>query len=681
MKEIRLSNLTLNQFQGGNFSLQPKGQDIFCYGENASGKTRLLSGFSWLLFGKDALGRAEFSIKNLDAEGNIAERGIDHSVEATLLVDSEEINLKKIFKEKWVKARGRAQAEFSGHSTQHFINSIPKTEKEYKTFIEEMTGTEEIFRLLTSPTTFPALPWQRQRSILLDVCGNISDANVIASDEKLFPLKASLEKFKSSKTPFDDLRSIISSRRTQINKELPQIAVRVDEVRRGIPITDGIDRQASEKEAQALETALNDAKLRLQGVNTGGSIADLTKKLSGLNADLRKMEDANRSGSLAILGRLNQEISEVEARVNASRKRIKTIDEDLKWKDSSLKSTDLNLSDLRNKWSIIDARKFEDTTSDTCPSCGQALPPDQVQSARDKALAAFNEDKAEGLGEINRRGLQLKEQRNSLAGEIDALKKEREIVSSSIHETETKLEVSIEERNVLKQSSEDFSGVRNRAELLDEIEDMESQILGEREGKAQDIEKIKVEISQFQGNLSSKKAIVDLFRAREQGERRIEELKDSEKKLSAEFEKLEGELYLMDLFVRQKVSMLTTRINDKFDTVRFKLFDVQINLAVSECCQITVGGVPFDAGLNNGARINAGLEIVKVLQEHYQLKAPVFADNAEAVNNLFDVGSQMIRLYVSEDKTLRVEVNQDGSQRTLHTPIIKNIARQGNLSL
>jgi hypothetical protein len=49
---------------------------------------------------------------------------------------------------------------------------------------------------------------------------------------------------------------------------------------------------------------------------------------------------------------------------------------------------------------------------------------------------------------------------------------------------------------------------------------------------------------------------------------------------------------------------------------------------------------------------------VKVLQRHYGLKAPVFADNAEAVNNLVEVGCQMIRLYVSEDKQLRVEVSE-----------------------
>jgi len=651
LKNIQLLKLKLKDFQGGTFELNAEGKDTFIHGMNTSGKTRLLSGFTWLLFGKDALGRADFSIKNLDADGNVAERGIDHSVEAILLIEGEEIGLKKIFREKWIKTRGHAQAEFSGHSTQHFINSIPKTEKEYKAFIDEMTGAEERFRLLTSPSVFPALHWQKQRALLLEVCGDISDADVIASDEKLSPLIVIL-----GKHTLDDHRKIVTARRSEINKEMERIPVRIDEVRRGIPDVTGIDRKASETEAQRLETALNDAKLRLQGVNTGGNVGTLTTKLSGLNADLRKMEDTHRSGSLSTLNRLNQQISEVEAKANGSHRRVQAIDEDLKQKEAQIQRTDAELTRIRNQWMAMDARVFKDTTSGTCPSCGQALPADRVQSAREKALSAFNEDKAEGLGEINRRGHDLKEQRDRLAEEIDALKKEREIISSSISEAETKLKSVTEERNALKQSSEDFSGILHHADLLDEIESLNDEIKAEREGKAQDIEKIQGEIREHQAHYGFEKAKIDRFLGREQGEKRIEELKTEEKKLSAEFEKLESELYLMDQFIKAKVSMLTDRINGKFEFTKFKLFDVQVNGGISDCCEITVGGVGYNSGLNSAARTQSGMDIIKTLQQFYGLRAPIFIDNRESCTEIPEMPGQVISLYVSpKDTTLRVE--------------------------
>ena len=650
MKEIRLNKLSLRDFQGGTFTLAANGKDVFIFAANSVGKTRLVSAFTWLLFNKDALGRADFEIKNLDAQGE-AEHGLEHTVEVELDLDGEVTTLKKVFKEKWTKKRGNAEREFSGHTTDFYVNGVPLQEKLYIQHITDIAGDESRFRLLTSPTTFPQLHWQKQRQLLLDICGDISDENVISSNEKLSPLLKIL-----GKHTLDDHRKIVTARRSEINKEMEKIPIRIDEVRRGIPDVTGIDRGKAEKEIQHFETALNDAKLRLQGVNAGGNIADLTKKISEINADLRKLEDTHRSESLSTLNRLNQQISEIGVQVGASRRRAQAIDGELKEKDRSLQSTDFNLEDLRKKWTSKDAEAFRDTIMDTCPSCGQALPSDRVQEARDKALASFNMAKADVLGGIDRQGQLLKEQRDRFRGEIDALQKEKEILVTTIPDRELHLKNLTDDRDTLKASSEDFSGIQNRADILDEIEDLEAQIKAEREGKAQDIEKIKGEIKVLEQEYFGVRMIVDRFRTREQGEKRIEELKAEEKKLAAEFEKLEGELYLIEQFIKTKVSLLTDRINAKFETVRFKLFNQLINGGLEECCEITVGGIPYNGGLNNGARINAGLEIVKVLQQHYGLKAPVFADNAEAVNNLVDVGCQMIRLYVSEDKTLRVEM-------------------------
>jgi chaperonin cofactor prefoldin len=267
---------------------------------------------------------------------------------------------------------------------------------------------------------------------------------------------------------------------------------------------------------------------------------------------------------------------------------------------------------------------------------------------------------------VDRKGQDLKQQKDRLVGEIEALKKEREIKSFSFIDTEPTLKSLTEERDALKLSSEDFSGLPRRAELLDEIEDLEDQIRVERDGKVQDLEKIKIEISALQVDLSSAKSKADLFTRREHGEKRIEELKAEEKRLAAEFEKLEGELYLIEQFIKTKVAMLTDRINAKFETVRFKLFNQLINGGIEDCCEITVNGIPFNAGLNNAARIQAGLDIIRALQQHFGMKAPVFCDNRESVSEIPEMGCQVVSLVVSpEDKTLRVEV-QNGQLSVRH---------------
>lgn len=650
VKEIKLNRLSLRDFQGGTVTLDAGGKDAFIFAANAAGKTRLVSAFSWVLFNKDALGRSDFEIKNLDEMGEPA-HNLEHTVEAELTVNGKPVTLKKVYKEKWTKKRGSAAREFSGHTTEYFVDGVPIQEKDYIYRISQIAGDESRFRLLTSPTAFPALHWQKQRQLLLDICGDISDADIIESDERLSDLPGIL-----AGHSLNDYRKIIAARRSEINKEMERIPVRIDEVNRSLPDVTGIDREAVEQKARDVETILNDAQLRLQGMDTGGNIADLTRTLTSTRGEIQKLQADHRSESLSTLNSLNQDISEIETRLVTASRRIQAIDGDLKAKEGRVKTMDADLARLRDRWMAVDAETFRDTTSDTCPTCRQVLPADRVREARDKALASFNENKAERLGDIHRKGVELKADRDRLAGEVEGLWKEREVVGAAAPEAEAKLNELRRARDTLKKASEDFSVVPGYEKLLADVAEIEEQIKAERQGKAQDSEKIKVQIAALQAELAAAKSRADAFTRREQGEKRIEELKAEEKKLAAEFEKLERELYLCELFIKAKVAMLTERINGKFEMVRFKLFNSLINGGIEDCCEITVNGIPFNAGLNNAARIQAGLDIIRTLQAHFEMKAPVFCDNRESVSEIPAMGCQVVSLVVSpEDKTLRVE--------------------------
>ena len=131
---------------------------------------------------------------------------------------------------------------------------------------------------------------------------------------------------------------------------------------------------------------------------------------------------------------------------------------------------------------------------------------------------------------------------------------------------------------------------------------------------------------------------------------------EEEKLLSVKFGELDQQLYLLDEFIRTKVDLLTSKINAKFNYVDFKLFEEQINGGLKEVCEVTVKGVPYSSGLNNAARINAGLDIINTVTEINQINAPIFIDNAESINDLLTVQAQTITLSVSKDKDLKMEV-------------------------
>ena len=45
-----------------------------------------------------------------------------------------------------------------------------------------------------------------------------------------------------------------------------------------------------------------------------------------------------------------------------------------------------------------------------------------------------------------------------------------------------------------------------------------------------------------------------------------------------------------------------------------------------ECCDTLIKGVPFQDA-NNAAKINAGIDIINTLTDHYDITAPIFVDN------------------------------------------------------
>ena len=132
VSEIRLQRLTLSNFKGiKSLELDLAGHNASIYGANATGKTTIYDAFLWLLFDKDSQNKSAFNIKTLDESGEPL-HGLDHEVEAVLSVDGQELTLKKSYKEKWTKRRGSATAEFTGHTTDYYIDGVPVKKSEYE---------------------------------------------------------------------------------------------------------------------------------------------------------------------------------------------------------------------------------------------------------------------------------------------------------------------------------------------------------------------------------------------------------------------------------------------------------------------------------------------------------------------------------------------------------------------
>src|SRR5690606_9499267 len=122
--QIKLDQLVLRNFKGiRSFTLDASGANVNVYGDNATGKTTLFDAWNWLLFDKDSENKKEFEIKTLNTDGSPI-HNLDHEIEGTLVIDGNPATLKKVYREKWTKKRGAVRAEFTGHTTEYFIDGV-----------------------------------------------------------------------------------------------------------------------------------------------------------------------------------------------------------------------------------------------------------------------------------------------------------------------------------------------------------------------------------------------------------------------------------------------------------------------------------------------------------------------------------------------------------------------------
>ncbi len=142
-----------------------------------------MDAFLWLLFGKDSTDRTAFEVKHISQNGNGSPKDVE--VEGTLMVDHQELTLKRVFWEKWVKKRGSATSEFSGHETILYFNEVPVSLREYQDKNASICG-EDTFKMLTSPYYFPSLNWKAQRRILFEIAGGEVPDKQIAQGAREF---------------------------------------------------------------------------------------------------------------------------------------------------------------------------------------------------------------------------------------------------------------------------------------------------------------------------------------------------------------------------------------------------------------------------------------------------------------------------------------------------------------
>ena len=635
---MKLTKLELLNFKGLKaFTINFNG-DVIIRGDNATGKTTVFDSVCWLLFGKDSLDRADFEIKTLDGGEPIHK--VNHEVTGTFTLDEGgTVELKRVYREKYSSPRG-GEVTMTGHTTDYFVDGVPKKEKEYKEIVNSLVD-ENIFKLITNPLYFnETYSWQNRRKLLLEMCGDISDKDVIAEYSELKALTDIL-----SGHSVDDHRKVVAAKKIAINKELDMIPVRIDEALRGKPTIDtprDVLIQEISLATTTLETLEADKALLVNGhavVDTRAELRDVQRRLMARESELQmeyKKQSALKSNEYDMVV---SELNNLSSKVESTKHRLDTSNRDIQRIESVI-------DELMHQRQQVNEDAFVMDIDEACPTCGQKLPAEQIQAAREKAETKFNLRKSKQLEELNQ-SIELKQQ------DIENIKKR----DAGLEPVET-LEALIKAKELVKQTITDEIGQLTAPVLEDDSvyadlkaeEFMLQMKLDEsntdHSEEIADIDKRIATTKEHRFNLETE---LNKYEEAKRIDTRVAELESQQAELAAEKSKLDEASYLMDEFVKAKVNMLEDVINSRFKLARFKMFNVMLNGNVEECCETTYKGVPYRS-MNNAARINIGLDIINALTSYFKVNAPVFIDNAEAVTEFVPVNSQTIKLIVDESE-------------------------------
>lgn len=674
-KKVTLKELTLKNFKGIKDMAVKFGEVTTIAGANATGKSTVFDAFTWVLFGKDSNGRTDsgkgaFTVKTVGPDGNPILK-LEHSVTAVLDVNGVEVSLTRTLSEDWVKPRGKAEVELKGNTTHYFCDGVEIKAGAFQEKVAAITE-EQLFKLITNPAYFPSLDWKTQREILLSISGGVTYEEVAAGRADFSAILSQL-----SGKDLADFKQEIAYRKKKVKDELEKCPIEINAI-------DSVTPEAPDYEALEAEKVRLSAEL--DGVEANiTNVAEAARKHYESVQGKRKEINELRGQQQDIIFRARQAAQKEGYEKNAKRNEIKTNYEitkreaenyntasenglsDIRYNIQTLTSEIANLSAKveakRDEWYTRNAEEYKVGADGLiCPIyetlCSDASVLRMDAIAKEKVRAKFEDSKAADLRRITEEGkalndriadkkARLQELEAQLSERMEAIAAKKAEYAKKLQDLEAEIAANPEVTVSTDIIPEDLPEWQKIEAHIAEISNTISEI------PVADTSELTAKKRELTALLDGVKEKLGIRTTIEKNAAKKAEIAAREKELAQQQADLEKQEFTIDELNKARMDEVERRVNDKFQNVRFRMFEPQLNGGETPTCIAMVGGVKY-ADLNTAGKINAGLDIINTLCLFHGISAPVFIDNAESVNQLFPVASQLVKLVVTTDKELTI---------------------------
>ena len=659
MKKIIFKSLSLLNFKGIRNLHVSFGENLTVIsGRNAAGKTSIADAIMWVLFDVGYDGN-KLEPKTFDKNHEIIKE-IPHEAELTLLVDGDQIVLKRSLSDAW-------KGDKCTNTYKYYVDGDVTTAGDFKKVVESICP-DSVFRRISSATNFCSLPWQKQRELLESLADQYTSQDITQGDERFDFVVEELKK-----KSIADLIHHIKYKRKEVQKQLDAVPVRLAELNKSLPEAQDWDALSAEK------TKLNDKLVELankmQAIRIGG--ADKVR-YDGILKKIEFAEKRKRNMEQGAMNLATEQATKHQSDVitaNIAVKKAQSLVDDLKatmrgYTESEIHAKDKKeecerkVVDINNRLDELSKSRWSWNAEDgICPHCGQPLPAEDVERIKKESKDRFNERKSNASKKIQEEFNGIQQEYTDAKNILEKLDNDRMVTTNqlvkankTLKEAEfKKLEVDAEKpktyEQILAEKEEYQQVVKEIAYLQAELDEPSASSDENTEmlvGLEKEREPIGIRYNEVLELLATKETYDRISEL-------IEKAKQDKESYQNQLDELDEQLDLANEYNKKSCQLLEENVNGHFSYVKWSMFTQDLDGNMKPYCECYHDGVPYSR-LNGAAKVNAGIDIANTFSRFYQVSAPMVLDECESVNDpIYSGDQQQIRLKVTTDDKLKFE--------------------------
>ena len=284
----------------------------------------------------------------------------------------------------------------------------------------------------------------------------------------------------------------------------------------------------------------------------------------------------------------------------------------------------------------------------------------QVAEAKQK----FNQHKAELKRQLTERAEKAKKLMADAERQEQEYKSEKLFKETSLAEIKEQINTVFSEKAKLEKEKAELPTTESilaedeaYTSLLKQIEEAKQQLTEsssseseEDNSQLEETEKLRAEYNETLHQLQAQLATRTQY---DKIQSLIDGINAEQRDLIQQLSELERKEDIARRYQDRQNTILEERINRHFSLVQWRMFRTVNNGGDpfdEPFCECYVNGVAYHDGLNQAARLNAGLDIINTLCKHYEVSAPIILDNSESSLNILQTIGQQIRLEVFDSE-------------------------------